>query len=101
MKKVLENLNAFQNFGNIPVGQLFWKNLKKRERFQFFWQYTKRKRERFSTFFVCTEHRNPKKGAEWILPTTRASAPRVTLFNEITMRKTTIINKGKKWNEKI
>ena len=101
MKKVLENLNAFKNSGNIPDGQIFKKVRKKRERFRDFWQYTQRKRERFSTFSVCTEHRNPKKGAEWILPTRGASVPRVKLFNEITMGETIIINKGKKCNEKI
>ena len=41
MKKVLENLNAFKNSGNIPDGQIFKKVRKKRERFRDFWQYTR------------------------------------------------------------
>ena len=31
MKKVPENLNAFKNSGNIPVGQLFLKKIRKSE----------------------------------------------------------------------
>ena len=38
MKKVLENLNAFKNSGNIPDGQIFKKVRKKRRDF---WQYTR------------------------------------------------------------
>ena len=51
LKKVLENLNAFKNSGNIPDGQIFFKKavlfseflaiyLIEPERFQNFWQYT-------------------------------------------------------------
>ena len=37
LKKVLENLNAFQNFGNIPGGQLFLEKFEKSENvFNFF-----------------------------------------------------------------
>ena len=122
LKQVRQNLNAFQNFGNIPGGQLFLEKFEKSENgFNFFGNIPRvnenfsekavhifgflaiypKKARTFSTFSVCTEHRNPKKGAEWILTTRGASVPRVKLFNEITMGETIIINKGKKWNEKI